>query len=97
MTDWVEVVAGERINRYQRAGLIFRTIGWISISWAALVSIWIWMGYRAGLDLWLWCTIGFFVAGLICIGIGTNLQTKAARLVDRTKAERSGDDRIRAA
>ena len=97
MTDWVEMLAGERLNRYQRAGLVLRTIGWMLISWAALVSIWIWMGAKAGSNVWLWSTIGLFVGGVICLGIAARLQSRAAKLVESPAEVGHDDDRIRAA
>ena len=95
MTDWVEVVAGERNQKYQRAALIFRTLGWISICWAAMVSIWIWMGYKAGSNVWLWSTLALFGAGAIMLAIAAGLQARAARLADVPRS--NGDDRMRAA
>jgi hypothetical protein len=97
MTDWVEVVAGERLHRHQRAALLFRTLGWISICWAAMVSIWIWMGYKSGANLWLWCTIAFFVTGVICLGIASGLQRRAARSLELPEGHRKDDDSVRAA
>lgn len=95
MTDWVEVVAGDTEQKYRRAALVLRTLGWISISWAAAISIWIWMGARAGSNLWLWSVIGFFVSGGILLAIASRLQAKAAHLLAVPKAP--DDDRMRAA
>jgi hypothetical protein len=95
MTDLVEVLAGDRVDKYRRAALVLRTLGWLSICWAAMVSIWIWMGAKAGSNIWLWSTIGLFVAGVICLGIAGRIQAHAARLVD---VPRAGDrDRTRVA
>lgn len=94
MTDWVEVLAGEAEQKYRRAALVLRTLAWISISWAALVSIWIWMGARAGSNLWLWSVIGLVVIGAVMLGIAGRLQTKASRLLIAPEVP---DDRTRAA
>ena len=96
MKDWVEEIAGERLHRYNRAALVLRTLGWISICWAAMVSIWIWMGAKAGSNLWLWSTIGLFVIGAVLLGIANRLQIQGSRVVEVPEA-RKEDDRIRAA
>ena len=95
MTDWVEVVAGDKDQKYRRAALVLRTLGWTSICWAALVSIWIWMGYKAGSNVWLWSTIGLFVIGVVMLAVAAGLQSRAAKLIDLPRS--NGDDRMRAA
>jgi len=87
MTDWVEVVAGDRDHKYQRAALVLRTLGWTSICWAAMISIWIWMGAKAGSNVWLWSTMGLFVLGVFFLSVGGRLQSRAARL----KFSKAGD------
>jgi len=94
MTDWVEVVAGEENDKYRRAGLVLKTLGWLGICWAAAISIWIWMGAKAGSNWWLWGVIGLVFVGAVLIGIGSKLQDKAARMM--LVPTRSNDD-IRAA
>jgi hypothetical protein len=95
MKDWVAEVAGEEEHKYLRAALVLRTLGWTFICWAAMVSIWIWMGAKAGSNLWLWSTIGLFVAGAICLGIAGGLKRRSATLAEVPDAKRN--DRIRAA
>jgi hypothetical protein len=95
MTDWVEGLAGDKTDKYQRAALVLRVLAWTCIVWAAMISIWIWMGLRAGSDLWLWSTVGLFVGGLICLGVAAYLQSRAAKRVEVPRADRN--DRIRAA
>ena len=97
MKDWVAEIAGEQNQKFQRAALVLRTLGWTFILWAALVSIWIWMGAKAGSNLWLWSTIGLFVAGAICLGIAGQLQARGAKLVEVPEPEREERDRFRAA
>jgi hypothetical protein len=97
MKDWVAELAGEQNQKYQRAALVLRTLGWIAICWAAMVSIWIWMGYKAGANLWLWSTLGLFVAGAICLGIAGQLQTRAGKLVAVPETAKQEDDHLRAA
>ena len=80
MTDWVEVLAGEENQKYRRAGLFLKTIGWLMICWAAMISIWVWMGLRAGSNWWLWGSVGLLVGGGIIVAIGNLLQSKAARV-----------------
>lgn len=81
MTDWIETLAGEANQKYRRAALILKTLAWTFIAWAALISIWIWMGIRAGLYVWLWSAIGLFVGGVILLGIAAWLDVQAAKLV----------------
>ena len=95
MMDWVELVAGDKEQKYQRAALVLRTLGWTLICWAAAISIWIWMGARAGANLWLWSTIGLFVFGVICLGVAGRLQIKAARSM--VIPREPDNDRFRAA
>ncbi|HVZ16260.1 MAG TPA: hypothetical protein VG897_04035 [Terriglobales bacterium] len=97
MADWVEEIAGERLDKYNRAAVVLRTIGWISICWAAFVSIWIWMGSKAGSNLWLWWTLGCFVAGLVCLGIGGRLRQEAATLPEDSEVTSRREDRFWAA
>jgi type VI protein secretion system component VasK len=81
--DWVAGVAGEAEQKYRRAALVLRTLAWTSIVWAAAVSIWIWMGAKAGSNLWLWIVIGLFVTGAVLLAIASRLQLRAARLIER--------------
>jgi hypothetical protein len=81
MTDWVEVIAGEANQKYRRAALVLKTLAWTLIFWAALISIWIWMGVRAGSNVWLWSAIGLFGVGVILLGMAAWLQTRAVRLM----------------
>jgi len=74
--DIVELTAGDRTNRYQRAALVLRTMGWLSIIWGVCISIWVMMGERAGSQLWLYWTIGQLVAGAILLGIASHLQKR---------------------
>lgn len=94
MTDWVETIAGESNQKYRRAALVLKTLAWTLICWAAMISIWIWMGVRAGSEVWLWSVIGLFGAGVILLGVAGWLQTRAAKLV---APSRQGDDGARAA
>jgi hypothetical protein len=93
--DLVRVTAGDGDNKYLRAALVLRTLGWISIIWGFGISIWIWMGEKAGSQLWLWWTLGQLAFGVICLGVAGHLQTRAAHLA-RT-AELETKDRSRAA
>jgi len=95
MTGWVAEVAGDENDKYRKAALVLRTLGWLSICWAAAVSIWIWMGARAGANLWLWSVIGLFVIGLVLLGIAGRLRIKGAHSMIVPK-EPDNDD-IRAA
>ena len=81
MADWIEVIAGESNQKYRRAALVLKTLAWTLISWAALISIWIWMGIRAGLYAWLWGAIGLVVGGVILLGIAAWLDKQAAKLI----------------
>jgi divalent metal cation (Fe/Co/Zn/Cd) transporter len=81
MKDWVEVVAGDKDQKYRRAALVLRTLGWTSIIWAAGVSVWIWMGWRAGANLWLWSAIGLFAIGVALLFTAWRLQLKALQLM----------------
>ena len=76
--DIVRVIAGESNNKYNRAALVLRTLGWLSIVWGCMISIWIWTGLKAGSGLWLYWTIGQFVFGAICLVTAGRLQERAA-------------------
>ena len=78
--DIVELTAGDRDNRYQRAALVLRTLGWLSIIWGICISIWVMMGERAGSQLWLYWTIGQLVAGAVLIGIASHLSNRASSM-----------------
>ncbi len=93
--DIVELTAGDRDNRYQRAALVLRTLGWLSIIWGVCISIWVMMGERAGSQLWLYWTIGQLVAGAVLLGIAHHLQDRGAALP--RVAERAVERRDRAA
>jgi len=97
MTDWVEVVAGEENQKYRRAALLFRTLAWMSISWAALISIWVWMGLRAGSNWWLWGTLGALFVGAVLLGIASRLDAKAVLLMPKSAAATAPNNDVRAA
>jgi hypothetical protein len=78
--DIVRVIAGEENGKYHRAALIVSVLGWLSIVWGCMISIWIWTGFRAGSDLWLNWAIAQFVVGAICLVIAGRLQERAAYL-----------------
>ncbi|HET9697845.1 MAG TPA: hypothetical protein VFP40_13320 [Terriglobales bacterium] len=78
--DIVELTAGDRDNRYQRAALVLRTLGWLSIIWGVCISIWVMMGERAGSQLWLYWTLGQLVAGVVLLGIARHLQNRGAAM-----------------
>jgi hypothetical protein len=78
--DILELTAGDRDNRYQRAALVLRTLGWLSIIWGVCISIWVMMGERAGSQLWLYWTLGQLVAGAILLGIARSLQNRGAAM-----------------
>jgi hypothetical protein len=86
MTDWVEVVAGDKDQKYRRAALVLRTLGWTSIVWAAGLSVWIWMGWRAGANLWLWSVIVLLAVGAVLLAIASRLQVKAAHIAASPRA-----------
>ncbi len=79
----VEYLAGDNEYKYERAALVLRTLGWLSIFWGCLLSIYIWMGLKAGSVLWLWWTVGMWVAGIALIGIAQPLHRRQAHLVGR--------------
>ena len=78
--DIVELTAGDRDNRYQRAALVLRTLGWLSIIWGVCISIWVMMGERAGSQLWLYWTLGQLIAGAILLGLASYLQRRGASM-----------------
>ena len=69
----------DRVNRYQRAVLGLRVIGWLSICWGFMISMWIWMGERAGSQLFLWWTLGQIVFGVICLAVASRVHERANR------------------
>jgi hypothetical protein len=78
---FLEYLAGEETDKFEKAALVLRTLGWISIVWGCVTMLWIWMGLKAGSDLWLIWTISQFVLGAVLLGIANHLQSRAARLV----------------
>jgi hypothetical protein len=52
-----------------------------------MISIWIWMGLKAGSDLWLYWAIGQFVVGAICLAVAGRLQKRAAQVVETRDLE----------
>jgi len=93
MADWIETIAGEANQKYHRAALILRTLAWAAICWAALISVFIWMGARAGSYAWFWGAIGLFVGGVIVLGIASWLQAQAAKRVIVETANKGRDVR----
>lgn len=83
--DIVEVTAGDRDNKYNRAALVLRTLGWLSIVWGLMISMYIWMGEKAGSQLWLLWTLGQLVAGVIMLGIASRLRSRSAHLASRSE------------
>jgi hypothetical protein len=77
--DVVRVIAGEEEDKYRRAALVLRTLGWFSIVWGCGIAMWIWTGLKAGSNLWLWWTIGQFVFGAICLVAASRLRVHAAQ------------------
>ena len=91
--DLVELTAGDRNNRYQRAALVLRTLGWLSIVWGVMISMWIMVGERAGSQLWLWWTAGQFVFGAVCLAVAGRLQTRSAHFAGNRELENERRDR----
>jgi len=87
--DIVRVIAGESNNKYNRAALVLRVLGWTSIIWGCMIAIWIWMGLKAGSDLWLYWTIAQFVAGAVLLAMAARLQTRAAHLASTEPRDRA--------
>jgi hypothetical protein len=79
--DWVRVIAGEENDKYLRAALVLRTLGWYSVAWGCVLAIWIWTGLKAGSDLWLWWSIGQFAFGAVCLVLAARLRTHRAELM----------------
>jgi hypothetical protein len=73
------VAPEDRVNKYQREALGLRIVGWTSIVWGFVTSMWIMVGERAGSQLWLWSTFGLFVFGVICLVIAGRVQERANR------------------
>ncbi|HWR17819.1 MAG TPA: hypothetical protein VN577_23520 [Terriglobales bacterium] len=88
--DVVRITAGDSTSKFQRAALVLRTIGWLSIVWGCMISIWIWMGEKAGSQLWLWWTLGQFAFGGICLGAAGVLRARAAVYAGRSDLEERG-------
>jgi len=85
--DIVELTAGERNDRYNRAAIVLRTLGWLSIVWGIGISIFIGMGEKAGSQLWLWWTLGQFVFGAVCLGVASHLKHREAQLAGRPELD----------
>ena len=78
--DIVRIIAGESNNKYNRAAMVLRVLGWTSIIWGCMIAIWIGMGLKAGSDLWLYWTIAQFVVGAVLLAIAARLQLRAAQV-----------------
>jgi hypothetical protein len=85
--DIIRIIAGEENDKYRRAVLVLRVLGWTSIVWGCMISIWIWTGLKAGSDLWLYWTIGQFVFGAICLAAAGRIQLRAAHLINVPEPE----------
>ena len=94
--DIVRNIAGDRTAKYQRAALVLRTIGWLSIVSGLIIAMWIWMGLKAGSQLWLWWSVAQIGFGAILLGVANGLQTRAAHFAGRTDLVED-DERRRAA
>jgi hypothetical protein len=88
------VAPEDRVNKFQRAVLGLRIIGWISIIWGFVTSTWIWMGEKAGSQLWLWSTIGLFVFGVICLVIASRVHERANRTLPGEVLVMENRDRV---
>jgi hypothetical protein len=77
----VRVNSVERSNKYMRTAIVLRTLGWLSIIWGLMVSMWIWMGEKAGSNLWLWWTLGQFAAGAVLLFLAARMQARATTLI----------------
>jgi hypothetical protein len=92
--DIVELTAGDRNNRHQRAALVLRTLGWLSIIWGVCISIFVMVGERAGSQLWLYWTVGQLVAGAVLLGIASHLQHRGASMPLLESREVERRDRV---
>jgi 4-hydroxybenzoate polyprenyltransferase len=86
----VRVAAVDKSTGYMRAAIGLRTLGWLSIVWGCMISIWIWMGERAGSQMWLYWTLAQFAAGAICLFAASRLRAKAIDMM-AVPAERRVD------
>lgn len=77
--DLVELTAGDKDNKYVRAALVLRTVGWLSIIWGLMISIYIWMGQNAGSQLWLWWSIGQLALGAVLLAIAARLKAHSGQ------------------
>lgn len=66
---------------------MLRTLGWLSLVWGAMISIYIWMGERAGSQFWLFWSIGQFATGAILLAIAGRLQSRAANTALKAETE----------
>ena len=83
----IHYLAGESTDRYQKAGLILRTLGWLSIAWGCITLMWVFSGIRDGSYWWLIWTIAQFVIGVIFIALATRVQARSAHFVTSTEVE----------
>jgi len=74
-------------DKYERAGLVFRTLGWLSIAWGCVTLIWVFTGVQAGSYWWLIWTIAQFVIGILFLGISERLQARSAHLIPHPEVE----------
>ena len=74
--DLVKLIAGDRDNKYNRAALVLRTVGWLSIVWGLMISVYIWMGEKAGSQLWLLWTLGQLAFGAICLAVASRVRAR---------------------
>jgi hypothetical protein len=60
-------------------GSLLRVLGWCLLLMAALTSVWIWTGWRAGTWFWFWWTGGFGAGGTGMVAAGSLLRAHAAK------------------
>jgi hypothetical protein len=91
----VRVTVADKSSGYMRAAMVLRTLGWLSIIWGCMISIWVWMGERAGSQMWLYWTLAQFAAGAVCLFVASRMRSRGMNAASASAVEirRSENDR----
>jgi hypothetical protein len=68
----------EAAIRQNRRGAVCRTLGWLLLGFDFILAAFVFVGLRTGSEFWLHWVIIEGALGLILLGVGSRMQSKAA-------------------